>query len=76
LERALAELAALPRGRCLHLVLPHEPLPLLALLPDRGVEHEVLDVAPGEVHVLCWHAADSAGAALAARALAALGAGA
>lgn len=62
LEVALEELAALPAGACLHLVLVHEPLPLLALLPPRGIEWRVTTTAPGEVHVLLWRAGDEVAA--------------
>ena len=65
LEVALAELAALPAGACLHLVLIHEPMPLFALLPGRGIEWRVTTAAPGEVHVLLWRVGDELAARLA-----------
>lgn len=66
LEIALQELAALPRGTALRLVLVHEPLPLLALLPDRGIAWACRAVAEGEVHVTCWRAGDAVAAGSAA----------
>lgn len=64
LEVALEELAVLPAGSRLHLVLIHEPAPLFALLPARGIEWSVTMAAPGEVHVLLWRAGDEVAARL------------
>lgn len=61
LEIALEELARLRAGEGLVLVLVHEPHPLLALLPDRGIAWRCRVVAPGEARVACWREGDDEG---------------
>lgn len=73
LEIALDGLAGLERGDCLHLVLRHEPKPLFALLPDRGIRWITRAVASDEVHVLCWRSGDERGEERARASLEALG---
>jgi uncharacterized protein (DUF2249 family) len=68
LERALAAIDALAEGAFVHLVLVHEPLPLLALLPDRAIAWRVVERGRGETHVICWRRDDAAATQAAAEA--------
>ncbi|MDD5305416.1 MAG: DUF2249 domain-containing protein [Elusimicrobia bacterium] len=52
MTRMLAELAALGDGDEFEVILPHAPVPLYALLKERGAEWETVSDEPG-CFVLC-----------------------
>lgn len=45
--RIMAELAKLGEGEALEAVLPHEPVPLYAMLARQGWAHELVSNEPG-----------------------------
>lgn len=45
--RIMAELSTLAEGEALEAVLPHEPVPLYAMLDEQGWAHEVVSKGPG-----------------------------